>query len=159
MSIRFVHLLFTGLYVFLINDHLGSLWEKLPLSFSHDSMRHSTYIPDVGCSSQFEWSEWKCVSDCLSERKSEWMCEMSVFVFLFFEKKNLHRDLIWSDRNLALLWSEMIGKSLASLHGVEQSTNSRASTLYVVVRGDELIRYTSSLWVWVYLKSHGGHWV
>lgn len=66
------------------------------------------------------FSECECVSACLSERTSEWMCEMSVFVCLLLKKKNLHSDLIWSDQNLALLWSEMIGNSLASLHGVEQ---------------------------------------
>lgn len=68
------------------------------------------------------FSECECVSACLSERTSEWLCEMSVFVCLLLKKKkkNLHSDLIWSDQNLALLWSEMIGNSLASLHGVEQ---------------------------------------
>lgn len=67
---------------------------------------------------------WVCVLVWVSERVSEcvkWEC----LCFFFFEKKNLHSDLIWSDRNLALLWSEMIGKSLASLHGVEQPASQR----------------------------------
>lgn len=166
ISIRFVHPLFTGLYVILTDDHRGSLWVKSPLSFSHDSMRHSGYIPDVSSSSsQLEWFArvWVCV--CMFAWAKEWVIVWNERVCVSSlekkKKKNLHSDLIWSDRNLALLWSEMIGKSLASLHGVEQpaSQQTGASTLYVVVRGDELIRYTSSMWVWVDLKSHGGHWV
>lgn len=69
------------------------------------------------------WMVFRSVSVCLhvwvNERVSEclkWAC-LCVF---FWKKKNLHSDLIWSDQNLALLWSEMIGNSLASLHGVEQ---------------------------------------
>lgn len=57
---------------------------------------------------------------------SEWLCESSVFVCLpIFIYKNLHSDLIWSDRIWALLWSEMIGNSLASLHGVEQPASQQ----------------------------------
>lgn len=81
---------------------------------------------------------------------------------VYFCKKNLHTDLIWSGLSVALLWSEMIGKALASLRGDEQQARiftSRASTLYVVGRGDELIRYTSSGWVWVQLELHYGQWV
>lgn len=71
-------------------------------------------------------SECECVSACLSERTSEWLCGMRVFVSLFMKKKkNLHSDLIWSDQNLALLWSEMIGNSLASLHGGEQPASQQ----------------------------------
>lgn len=103
------------------------------------------------------------VSACLSERKSEWMCEMSVFVFLFFlfkKKPTQWSYLIWSEFGPALIGNDRkIACEPSWRWAAGESTNSRASTLYVVVRGDELIRYTSSLWVWVYLKSHGGHWV
>lgn len=116
---------FSGLYVFLTDDHLGSLWVRLRLSISHDSMRHSSYIPDVGWSSQFELfvGVWVCV--WVDERMSEWSCEMSVFVCLLLKKKNLHSDLIWSDQNVVLLWSEMIGNSLASPHGAEQPASQQ----------------------------------
>lgn len=71
---------------------------------------------------QFEWFVRVC--ECLSACWREWLCESSVFVCLPIYK-NLHSDLIWSDRIWALLWSEMIGNSLASLHGVEQPASQQ----------------------------------
>lgn len=51
------------------------------------------------------------------------LCEC-VWVF-FFLCKNLHSDLIWSALSLALLRSEMIGKTLSSLRGDEQRAQKK----------------------------------
>lgn len=112
------------------------------------------------------WMIFRSVSVCLhvwvNERVSEcvkWAC-----LCVFFWKKKKKKPTQWS----YLIWSEfgptLIGNDRKfacepSWRWAAESTNYRASTLYVVVRGDELIRYTSSVWVWVYLKAHGGQWV
>lgn len=119
--LNYAHI-FTEPIVYTTHDHMRSLWGKCHLFTSHDSLRLSTYTPDVGFSSQFEWFVRVC--ECLSVCWSEWLCESSLFVCLPIYK-NLHSDLIWSDRIWALLWSEMIGNSLASLHGVEQPASQQ----------------------------------
>lgn len=146
---------------FWTDDHRGSLWVRLPLSISHDSMRHSPYIPDVGCSSQFEWCVGVWV--CMFEWTNEWVIVWNecVCFFLYIKKKPTQWSyLIWSEFGPALIGNDRKFACEPSWRwAAGESTNSRASTLYVVVRGDELIRYTSSMWVWVDLKSHGGQWV
>lgn len=100
-----------------------------------------------------------CLSECVSEWVSEclrvWACVCGCVSF-----KNLHTDLIWSGQRWALLWPDMIGNALASLHGdVQPAETFRASTLRAVVRGDELIRYTSPVKARVHLDLHSGQWV
>lgn len=105
---------------------MGSLWGKCPLFTSHDSLRLSTYTPDVGFSSQFEWfvrlRERLSVCPYVGVNDRVKVACLCVYLYIF---KNLHSDLIWSDRVWALLWSEMIGNSLASLHGVEQPASQQ----------------------------------
>lgn len=72
------------------------------------------------------------VCACLSERKSEWMCEMSVFVFLFFLKKKPTQwsYLIWSEFGPALIGNDRkIACEPSWRWAAGESTNSRASTL------------------------------
>lgn len=110
ISTRFAQHVFTGLYIFLIDDHLGSLWVRLHLSISHDAMRHSSYIPDVGCSSQFEWFVGVWLSEWTNERVSEWLIVWKERACVSSSKKKKKKPTQWS----YLIWSEfgptLIGK-------------------------------------------------
>lgn len=107
------------------------------------------------------WMDCSSVSVSVSVRV--WVNgRLSVCVFIDKKKKKPTQwsYLIWSEFGSTLIGNDRKFACEPSWRwAAGKPTNSRASTLDVVVRGDELIRYTSSMWVWVYLKSHGGQWV
>ena len=84
-----------------------------------------------------------------------WMgCEWNVFVVRVFGDyvwvfvyicKNLHSDLIWSGLRAALLWPEMIGKTLSSLRGDEQRARISLQGLHAAQRGLEMMNWSDIL--------------
>lgn len=160
ISTRFVHHLFTGL-----------LFNRWPPGVAVSKVSpfylpwfHAAQPLYSGCSLFVTvWMVWWSVSlhVWVNERVSACVECACLCFFLWRKKKPTQWSyLIWSEFGPTLIGNDRKFACEPSWRwAAGESTNSRASTLYVVVRGDELIRYTSSMWVWVYLKSRGGQWV